>query len=534
MIHAIRCFLCKAGERTDVHILLPLQKEGSYAMGASSEKQLSNQRAIKRREILLLRKRERMKQQRMRRITIIAAGCLILSVILYLVIAGRYRTHFLPRTNINGIAVGGKTVEQAEQLLKESVEDYSLTVKMRGDKEETISGNDISLSYISSNETTNILSSQDRFAWLPAIFGKGNVCTVETGFHFDSDRLKSCLSAFQEFQAENITKPQDAYLVLDQNQAFQIKAEVRGNQPDSEIVFQEAELAVQHGEHELDLTLIDGAYVSPAISEKTESLVEQRDLLNDFLSTSITIRWKDGSTTLLDRDKLLSWISTDDTGSYELIKTDIYEKAWLLMSEAGKKYDDVKTTLDFNSTSEGVVRLKCDPYGYKIDVEKGMDDIVDALYSHTSGEIKPENMLPETMDPTFGGTYCEIDITGQHLWYYEEGSLVLDTDCVTGLESDSERRTPSGLFYLNNKVENAVLGSNDPSEPYSVTVDCWMPFFESYGMHDARWRDEFGGDLYLYEGTHGCANLPSDVAHSLFNRIEIWTPVIVLRKGDGM
>ena len=33
-----------------------------------------------------------------------------------------------------------------------------------------------------------------------------------------------------------------------------------------------------------------------------------------------------------------------------------------------------------------------------------------------------------------------------------------------------------------------------------------MPFDGGIGFHDASWRDEFGGDIYLTDGSHGCIN----------------------------
>ena len=486
------------------------------------------------RQLTLLRKKEQMRQQQIRKILLFTTAGLLAVVLFYVLAAAYYRTRFLPRTSINGIAVGGRRVEDAEKSLKNSVEEYTLTVTLRGGEKEMITADDIELTYISGNETAEILSSQNPLLWGPALFGRGESHTVETEFHFDSGKLKSSLASFPEFQKEKVTEPQDAALVQDDTKLFRIRSEIYGNQPDLTAISKMAESAVQHSEHELDLNQEDGAYLSPAVLGSSKDLKEKMDELNAFLSAEVIVRYRDGLAVKLDKETLSYWINYDEEDGYYLSDETLYTNAYMLMSEAAEQYNDVRTTLDFQSTSEVIVRLSCDPYGYKIDVEKGMDSIVEALLYHKKTEITPDNMLMESIDPTFGGTYCEIDVTGQHIWYYESGELILDTDCVTGSESDPDRRTPSGLFYLYNKEQNAVLGSNDPSDPYEVTVDCWMPFYESYGMHDARWRDEFGGDIYKYSGTHGCANMPSDVAHALFDRIEIGMPVIVLRYGDGI
>lgn len=46
-------------------------------------------------------------------------------------------------------------------------------------------------------------------------------------------------------------------------------------------------------------------------------------------------------------------------------------------------------------------------------------------------------------------------------------------------------------------------------------------------MHDATWRSNFGGDIYLTNGSHGCINLPLNVAATIFENISANYPVLV-------
>jgi hypothetical protein len=54
-----------------------------------------------------------------------------------------------------------------------------------------------------------------------------------------------------------------------------------------------------------------------------------------------------------------------------------------------------------------------------------------------------------------------------------------------------------------------------------------MPFLGGYGLHDASWRSEFGGDIYIHEGSHGCPNMPVEIAGQVYDNVSIGTPVIV-------
>ena len=121
-----------------------------------------------------------------------------------------------------------------------------------------------------------------------------------------------------------------------------------------------------------------------------------------------------------------------------------------------------------------------------------------------------------------GDTYIEIDMGRQQLYYYVDGELVLDTPIVTG-NVKRGRNTPAMVCYIYAKQKNRVL--RGPG--YASPVKFWMPVKGGIGIHDARWRDEFGGDIYLTDGSHGCINLPLEKAEHLYGLAEIGTPVVM-------
>ena len=47
------------------------------------------------------------------------------------------------------------------------------------------------------------------------------------------------------------------------------------------------------------------------------------------------------------------------------------------------------------------------------------------------------------------------------------------------------------------------------------------------GIHDLTKRTAFGGDIYLTNGSHGCVNTPLDAVATIYNNIEINTPIVV-------
>ena len=108
------------------------------------------------------------------------------------------------------------------------------------------------------------------------------------------------------------------------------------------------------------------------------------------------------------------------------------------------------------------------------------------------------------------------------MYYYEDGSLILSTDVVTG-NTGRRMGTPEGVNYVYDKQQNRVLRGRG----YATPVKYWMPVKGAIGIHDASWRSEFGGEIYKTNGSHGCVNTPLEVMRELYDKAEIGTPVVI-------
>ena len=130
--------------------------------------------------------------------------------------------------------------------------------------------------------------------------------------------------------------------------------------------------------------------------------------------------------------------------------------------------------------------------------------------------------------PDWGNTYAEVDLTGQHVYMFQEGNLVWDAPCVTGNISKNYD-TPAGIYSLTYKEKDRILrGAKkaDGTYEYESHVDYWMPFNGGIGFHDATWRSKFGGTIFQTSGSHGCINLPPEKASVLYDLIYKGMPVL--------
>lgn len=138
-------------------------------------------------------------------------------------------------------------------------------------------------------------------------------------------------------------------------------------------------------------------------------------------------------------------------------------------------------------------------------------------------------------------TFVEIDISQQIVRLYVDNSLALESNVVTGMSYESP--TPIGCFDIDEKKSPTFLKGYDGAGnvTYSRFVDYWMPFNGGIGLHDAEyhhdpewgtyhgWRnpEDFGGNTYTYNGSHGCVNLLNEVAKEIYEKVEVGTKVLV-------
>ncbi len=104
-------------------------------------------------------------------------------------------------------------------------------------------------------------------------------------------------------------------------------------------------------------------------------------------------------------------------------------------------------------------------------------------------------------------SYVEIDITKANVFMYLNGECILEN---TNCNRKYWRRILYSYrsVYLNNKVRDTVLrGSNRDGSKYASRYCIGCHFYKGFGMHDANWRNKFGGEIYKNNGSHGCVNL---------------------------
>lgn len=459
-----------------------------------------------------------------------AAACVL--AVVYIGIAQTYKTKFIEGTSINGIDAGKKTVSEVEDEIEKTVENYSLKLSFRDNRTETIDGDAFDYQYVSDGGVQRLLDEQNIYTWIGgALFGSEKSYTVDEDTQFNEQKLVEGLSNLPEMKSENQVAPTDAYLLLDETtKRYNIVPETEGNVLNVEAVQAYAKSAVSGSVETVDLAQAADTYAAPAIRANDEGLNSQQAALNAFLSTSITYTLPEG-TQVLDANVLDGWISVDDNGYRYVDEEHIAECVDQYVADLASAVDVEKETSTFASTNRGMVEVDNTEYVIKINQDAEKEKLLEEVLGNTVTQREPVySRKDETQDPTFGGTYVEIDIDNQTVYYYEDGQCLVETPCVTGTGSVPRRSTPTGVFHIYDKQRSRTLYGDiqpDGSYGYASFVNYWMRFCGGCGLHDATWRDSFGGDIYWDSGSHGCVNLPYEAAAQMYEIVEEGTPCIV-------
>lgn len=437
-----------------------------------------------------------------------------------------YRNHFPVNTWINDIYCTGKTIEQVnEELVRNTALPEILLTDSQG-QEWKLDAGKIGLLPDYTAGLRQYLRTHSSGLWL------GNMQTVVremiplTGYSWTEEKLLKELAALPFIQEATVGQKsgcrvvhgEDGYRLEDQNCArLQIPAVIR---------CVKEQLTV--GMNRIDLVAC-GCYQE---QEDSAEDIAQRALwhkLQDFFDRSIVYDMGTEKipltpailSTFLKADEEHRLI-TDDKGSLQLDERRITE--WVMA--LAEQYDTCDTEREFQSTRGDTITVKYVTYGTKLDTETETAYLLETLQAERHGE---EQHIPAYEQEGFvrglddiGDTYIEVDMTEQHMYYYEDGELKLDTDVVTG---NTSRRmgTPEGINFVYNKQTDRILRGAD----YATPVKYWMPVKGGVGIHDANWRKKFGGEIYKRNGSHGCINTPPEVMRELYEMVELGTPVVM-------
>lgn len=423
--------------------------------------------------------------------------------------------HFLPGSMVNGFNCSYMTVDESEALLSKKAGAGVLAIETRNNGQESITAQQVELSYASDGSIKKLMRDQDRFIWFLA-FNQEQIYTVSSAIQYDEQEMQAAISGLKCMQTGQ--DPVDAH-IDEQNDKFVIIPEEEGNALDPEKTSQAVIQAFVTGQTSLDLEA-EGCYKEPAVRQDDEMLIRNCEQINKLTDVVITYDFDDRTETV-DRETIKNWLKKDKKGNYTLDK----KQVTAYVKGLSEKYDTVGNSRIFHTYDGQEITVEGGNYGWQIDQEAEVKALTGLIKEGKTQVREPEyaheGLSRKTND--IGYTYIEISLTAQRMVYYKDGVPTADAQILTGNPNVPNCSTPVGCYSTGKKISGYTV----PGEDYPGSVNYWIPFGGGLGINDAPWRTEFGGQIYDFEGTHGCICAPADQVQIIYSAVEKNTPVII-------
>ena len=481
---------------------------------------------------------------------------------------------FLTGTRINGTSVSGKTPAEAAVLFRDEFEGGQVVLTENG--KEVFHAALPDLGYTLDTEalektfTEYVEAEKADLRSVLDVLREGNAFSVQLPYRLDEEIFREAVRA-EALSVPRKKNENAKILYYEKERKCKIKPEVQGTELDDEDLQTwlrgevEAVLGASSGNEasggvtadageghsgeaaaELSAEKKEGGpadctveraipkalYIPPEKTADDEKMQEKCRILNEYAGETVTYVFGDKTETL-DFKTFMNWLKIKD-GKVSVKEDEV--RAYV--RKLAGKYETRYRERDFTTTWGNVVTFSpgLNEYGYTILEDEETAQLMQDLLSGKSVEREPVYQIYGPWgDPLFlkrsgtddlAGTYVEVSISAQHMWYYIDGALFVESDVVTG-DVTLDQGTATGVFPLAFKQSPSILRGGEGKKKYETKVQYWMPFYEGQGLHDAWWKSVFGGSEYIGNGSHGCVNLPPSVAETVYNNIVPGTAIII-------
>ena len=401
---------------------------------------------------------------------------------------------FSQQQKILGVDVGGMSLQQAHQAVEAAVQNYVL--------EATVNGSKLQITAAQAKLTV----SMEAIAACAQAEGEAPVLTL------DGAALKKIVS-------ENCQTPvvNAAVSYSSAKDRFVVTAEQNGVSIDVQAATEQLAKAMETLTPSVAVT-VSQQTLKPTVLQDDQRLLEAADKANQYLQLSLTYVFAQEHISASYHK-----VTVDDIGMLISFKTDYtpYVNSSAVSRYASQLNQKYAVRGLFQTTGGGYISINTSDVSQAVDTTALASDLKSCLETLTGG-TRNAPYKSAGAATVWNGNYVEVDLSRQHLWVYKNGSCVVSTPIVSGcVATDAE--TPTGVYTIDYKTTNITL--RGPT--WNDFVYYWMPFYGNYGLHDATWRDQFGSDIYLYDGSHGCVNIPVGAAGQVYANVSAGTHVIL-------
>lgn len=462
-----------------------------------------------------------------------------------------YKT-FPEKYKLASVDVGGMTADEAKKAIKTAVGKYKISVKL-DDASFDMTAEDLGLKYndkANLQELINVANKDKEPEKQVKLFKMDKSDELETALvdSYITAKTQSQSDAAAQSDTDTDAKDDEQKKAATDTQTFDIRSivpyratiaynadagqfegvdGVSGDAPVYDNAAANLTSAVKELKDKVELTSATG-YVDGEKATDSEQVKKALKEANAYLDVTVTCNFTpatgEAATEAVGKDQIAQWLIVGNDGLSVSLDG---ENMATYCTELAKKHDvSKKKTGQFKTTGGSIINVPVASSGQTVDGNKLYEAIAEAINNKKSATVDAvysEAKEEETGEyVTYGGNYCEVDLTNQMVYVYKNGELVVSSQCVTGCISKGHG-TPTGVYSIFSRDKDRYLRGDG----YKSWVNFFIPFNGGIGFHDASWRSTFGGNIYLYSGSHGCINMPYSAAKKLYENVTLDEKVIV-------
>lgn len=442
----------------------------------------------------------------------------------YIGLAVYYHNAFEYGTWINGVYCTGKSIEEVNEELVKDFAYEGVTICDKDGNSYTISAQEIAYQFDFEKALEIYLQRQNSWMWVESLI-RGEDTNLTPVVSYDQELLEKAMDSIPFLVEEQEKEENLKVAIIKTNQGYELLNE-RMDVLDIEEARNAVQTAIEESKDNISLEEA-GCYHDLKLTAKMQETLNLWEKVDEFQKCGIVYQMGEEQVPV-DASVVCNWIKMDEAGDFlpdengELQLREDAIKEYI--AGLAKEYDTVGASRNFRATRGEDVVVEGGIYGNQLDQQAEIDYLTEAFLTKKKEIHEPVYRQKAWVQGKndIGTTYIEIDMTEQKMYYYEEGSLELETPIVTG-NTSRKMGTPSGVNYVYMKQKNRILrGPN-----YASHVDFWMPVKGNIGIHDAAWRSTYGGTIYQTNGSHGCINTPRAAMEQLYDMVEVGTPVVM-------
>jgi len=245
---------------------------------------------------------------------VMAAAVLVLAgAFVSLADEGGDTARFVSGTKVNGVGVGGLTVDEAKARIEGFYAgEYNLTIRERGGRQETIAGTDIGYKVEVPEGLKAILDAQNAAGRVSGP-DADNSHTMAMTVTYSQEALGAKIKALTLISGSGITVTSDARISsYEEGQPFSIIPAVQGNNVDEAKTTEVITAAVKAGQNSVDVDSA-GCYYQVNIWETDENLMALCSRMNQYRDMSVNYVFG-SETETLGGETIATWITGSQDG----------------------------------------------------------------------------------------------------------------------------------------------------------------------------------------------------------------------------